>query len=86
MEQIFVECFGSLKDPRVERTEKHLLIDIVALALCGVISGAQSWEEVEDFGNIHKEWFSNFLEFPSACKKALHVINAWSCANGVSLG
>jgi Transposase len=138
MDQIFVECFGGLEDPRVERTKKHLLIDIVALALCGVISGAQNWEEMEDFGNIHKDWFSNFLELPngipshdtigrvfsalnpkaiqecslswlkkiknlvpetiipidgktlrrsgSNCKKALHIINAWSCANGISLG
>lgn len=49
MDLVFVECFGSLKDPRVERTKKHLLLDIIALALCGVISGAQNWEEVEDF-------------------------------------
>ena len=52
MDSIFIECFGCLKDPRVERTKKHLLLDIIVIALCGVISGSQSWEEVEDFGNI----------------------------------
>lgn len=140
MNSIFVECFAPLEDPRIERTKKHLLLDIIALALCGVISGAQNWEEIEDFGNIHKNWFGSFLDLPngipshdtisrvfsaldpkaiqecslnwlkrikqllpetvipidgktlrrsgckSTCKKALHVINAWSCANGISLG
>lgn len=65
MNSIFVECFAGLEDPRVERTKKHLFLDIVALALCGVISGAQNWEEIEAFGNIHKGWFSSFLDLPN---------------------
>jgi len=64
MDTIFVECFGGLEDPRVDRTKKHLLLDVIALAMCGVISGAQGWEEVEDFGNLHKDWFGTFLELP----------------------
>lgn len=140
MDQIFVECFIGLQDPRVNRTKKHLLLDIIAIALSGVIAGAQDWEEIEDFGNMHREWFSSFLILPNGipshdtisrvfaaldpkamqecslnwlkrikglipetvipidgktlrrsgckrkCQKALHVINAWSCANGISLG
>ena len=140
MDSVFVECFKELKDPRVDRTKKHLLLDIVAIAVCAVICGAEGWEEIEDFGKARQEWFSNFLELPNgipshdtfsrvfgalkalefqeSCMKwfrqiqvllpetviaidgktlrgsarknkelkGLHIVNAWSCANGIDLG
>jgi predicted transposase YbfD/YdcC len=140
MDAIFIECFGSLIDPRIERTKKHMLLDIISLAICGILSGAGTWEEIEDFGTEHLEWFKRFLSLPNgipshdtisrvfsaldpqglqqccmewlkriakllsddiiaidgkslcgskrlnACQKALHIINAWSCANRVCLG
>lgn len=140
MEAIFIECFSDVKDPRIDRTKKHLLLDIIALTLCAVIAGAEGWEEIEDFGRDHHAWFSGFLnlpngiphhdtirrvfsaldpsEFQSACHrwfsqiknlkpetvipidgktlkgsarkckslKGMHIVNAWSCANGISLG
>lgn len=140
MDTIFVEVFGGLEDPRVDRTKKHLLLDIIAIAICSVISGAESWEEMEDFGHDQYAWLSGFLNLPngipshdtisrvfgalnpvafqSACLdwfkaikelepetvvaldgktlkgsarkqsglKGLHIVNAWSCANGMSLG
>ena len=45
--------------------KKHLLLDIVAIAVCAVICGAEGWEEIEDFGKARQEWFSNFLELPN---------------------
>ena len=39
MDGIFVECFGEIADPRVNRTRKHVLLDIIALGLCAVIVG-----------------------------------------------
>jgi hypothetical protein len=42
--------FASLEDPRVERTKLHPLVSIVAIALCAVICGADSWVEVAEFG------------------------------------
>ncbi len=51
MDNIFVECFKELEDPRVDRTKKHLLPDVIAVAICAVICGAENWEEIEDFGN-----------------------------------
>ena len=65
MDTIFIECFSGIQDPRIERTKKHLLLDIIALALCGVMSGAQNWEEIEDFGILHKNWFASFLTLPN---------------------
>jgi len=140
MDAVFIECFGELTDPRVDRTKKHLLLDILALSICGVLSGAENWEEIEDFAKEHEDWFRKFLLLPhgipshdtisrvfsaldpsglqtscinwlkrisqliaediiaidgkslcgsrrvNECKKALHIINAWSCANRVCLG
>lgn len=41
MDTVFVEYFRELKEPRVNRTKKNQLLDIVALSICGVLSGAE---------------------------------------------
>lgn len=61
MKETFVDIFGSLEDPRVERTKKHQLIDIIGLAILSVIAGAQSFSEIEDFGHTHHDWFKNYF-------------------------
>jgi predicted transposase YbfD/YdcC len=53
-----------IPDPRIERCKKHPLVDIVMIALCGVIAGADTWQEVVDFGNDQRDWLSGFLELP----------------------
>lgn len=45
----FKEIFGLLQDPRVERTKKHELLDIIAIGILGTMARAQSFEEMEDF-------------------------------------
>jgi predicted transposase YbfD/YdcC len=136
----FTTSFGKLEDPRVERTKKHRLLDIIAIAILGVMAGSQSFEEMEDFGIIHEAWLKQYLAlengipshdtlnrvFQSLCPEAfqaafldwvnslrkllpegvvaidgktlcgshdrikglkgLHVVSAWSCVNGLSLG
>lgn len=140
MKNIFIECFSEVKDPRMERTKKHLLLDIIALTLFAVMSGAQTFDEIELFGTLHEEWLKKYLVLPNGIPshdtinrtlslldseqlqkgfidwigqvkgyvnenviaidgktikgshqigkglKALHVLNAYSCANGLSLG
>jgi hypothetical protein len=44
------EQFAALADPRVERGRRHELLDIITIAVCGVICGAESWVEIETFG------------------------------------
>ena len=137
---IFIECFGGLKDKRKERTKLHVLLDIVALTLFAIMSGAQTFEEIEDFGELHMTWLKQYLSLPNGIPshdtirrvlgfldhqqlikgfiswitnikglvqenvvaidgktmkgshkkgkgvKALHVLSAYSCANGLSLG
>lgn len=50
-----VEFFAQLPDPRVERTRRHNLIDIIVIAICGVISGAEPWTEIEDYAESKEE-------------------------------
>jgi predicted transposase YbfD/YdcC len=58
------EYFGDLKDKRKKRGKRHKLIDIITIALCGVICGADDWVSVEAFGNAKEEWLRTFLEMP----------------------
>ena len=135
---IFVEIFSKLKDPRVERTKKHLFLEVIGLALFATLAGAQCFTEIEDFCKHHRQWLKNYFQLPSgipshdtfsrifsamdpatfqACfaqwirsvielfpenvvpidgksirasrranLKALHIVSAFSCANGISLG
>ena len=57
--------FGSLEDPRSDHTRLHKLIDIMTIAICGVICGADSWVDLEIFGKSKEEWLKGFLELPN---------------------
>ena len=58
-----IEHFSIIKDPR-ESNRRHKLIDIITIALCAIICGCDSWEEVEDFGEFKVDWLKTFLELP----------------------
>ena len=60
----FLAHFVDLTDPRVDRGLNHKLIDIVGLALCGTICGANSWADIERFAKANIEWFERFLDLP----------------------
>jgi hypothetical protein len=53
--------FARVTDPRVERTKRHLLIDILVIAICAVICGADDWVAVAAFGRAKQGWFKAFL-------------------------
>ncbi len=136
----FQEIFGTIKDPRIDRTKLHQMLDIIALSIMGIMAGAQNFEEIEDFGRMHEGWLRRYLELKNGIPshdtinrvfqiinphefhsaflewltrikpllpetvipidgktlrgshqrskglKGLHVVSAWSCANGISLG
>ncbi|WP_413172683.1 ISAs1 family transposase [Anabaena azotica] len=60
-----VDHFKDLEDKRVERTKKHKLIDIVTIAICAVICGADSWVLMETYGKKKEKWLKQFLELPN---------------------
>src|SRR5215218_6871185 len=57
--------FADLPDPRIDRTKKHSLGDILVITLCAVICGSDSWEEVEAFGEAKADWLKQFLALPN---------------------
>ena len=56
------EHFVTLEDPRAEHLTDHKLIDIVMIAVCGVICGAETWTDIELFGQERQDWLGQFLE------------------------
>jgi predicted transposase YbfD/YdcC len=59
------EHFSKVTDPRVDRTKDHNLIDIIAIAICAVICGAEGWVDIELFGKSKLPWLKTFLELPN---------------------
>jgi predicted transposase YbfD/YdcC len=59
-----LEHFASLPDPRIARHRWHKLSDIVLIAVCAVLCGAESYPAIEDFGQEREEWLRQFLELP----------------------
>ena len=60
-----MDHFQDLEDPRIERSKRHGLLDILTIAICAVICGADSWVYVEMFGKSKEEWFRSFLDLPN---------------------
>jgi len=56
-----VDHFGSLPDPRINRTKRHELVDIVVIAILAVLCGAESFVEIEYFGNAKHAWLAERL-------------------------
>ena len=54
--------FADLDDPRTDHTKLHNLLDIIALTLCAVVSGAEGWTEVEAYGWEKQDWLETFLD------------------------
>ena len=57
--------FDDLEDPRMDRTRLHELLDIITITICGVVCGADSWVEIEDFGRSKESWLKTFLRLPN---------------------
>ena len=135
-----IEHFSKLEDPRVDRNKKHELIDVIVLCVCAVVSGAEGWSDIEEFGRTKLEWLRRYVPLANGVPvddtiariisalsvrgfqecfmswmedvvklsggeiiavdgkthrrshdrkrgmKALHMVSAWACGNGVVLG
>src|SRR5436305_14571506 len=57
--------FAVVDDPRIERTKRHKLLDILIIAICGVICGAEGWVEIEEFGKAKEAFFQELLDLPN---------------------
>ncbi len=57
--------FAQVPDPRVERTKDHQLLDILVIAICAILCGANDWVGIATFGQARLAWFRTFLDLPN---------------------
>jgi predicted transposase YbfD/YdcC len=62
MSHNFISHFSSIEDPR-QSNKQHQLMDILFLSICAVLSGAEGWEDIEDFGHAKLHWLKQYLPF-----------------------
>jgi len=62
--RILKNCFADLKDPRVQASCDHLLMDILAITILAVTCGADDWTDLETFGKLRQKWLKTFLKLP----------------------
>lgn len=60
-----VDFFTELEDPRREKCKKHLLSDLIAISICAVICGAETWEQIEEYAIVKEDWLRSFLILPN---------------------
>src|SRR5439155_22508749 len=60
-----LKYFAELRDPRVEPNREHLLEEVLLIAIAAVLSGAESWNDIADYGEAKLEWLKTFLSLPS---------------------
>lgn len=63
--ELILKHFRPLRDPRLKRRRKHSLVNVLVMALCGVIAGADGWEPLAVFAKARAEWFATFLDMPN---------------------
>ncbi len=61
---MLAEYFLDIKDPQMARSRLQTLVDILIIAVCAVLCGADSFTEIEDFGRAKEAWFRERLELP----------------------
>jgi predicted transposase YbfD/YdcC len=63
--QSLLIMLSKVEDPRIDRTKMHNLVDILFIAVCASIANADSWTDIEEFGNAYIDWFRSILELPN---------------------
>ena len=63
MTDSFLLHFQAIEDPRIDRCKRHELLDIILLAVSAVLSGAEGWEQIEDFGIHRLDWLRRYRPF-----------------------
>lgn len=56
---------GTIRDPRVNRTRRHNLLDILVIGVCTLLCGGETFNDMEDFGYAKEAWLRTFLELPN---------------------
>jgi predicted transposase YbfD/YdcC len=60
-----ISYFTAIKDPRVERCKEHLMEDIIFITIAAVICGAETWNDIEHYGQSKETWLKQYLRLPN---------------------
>jgi hypothetical protein len=63
MQADFLSHFQDLQDPRVDRTQRYPLIEIIFLIISATISGCEGWKSIRDFGMLKLDWLRKYLPY-----------------------
>lgn len=74
----FLEYFSALPDPRIERSKRHLLVDILGISICAVVCGAEGWAAIEPYGQAKQAWLHRFFELPNGIPSDDTFRRVWS--------
>lgn len=74
-----IECFEGLPDPRLDRTRRHKLVDILTIGLCSLLTGGENFTDMEFYGRLKQDWLRTFLELPNGIPSH-DTINRVFCA------
>jgi hypothetical protein len=69
-----IDYFSDVKDPRVERTKEHLLIDIIFITISAVICGSHTWEDIANYGKAKETWLKQYLKPKLRIRKNKRII------------
>ncbi len=78
--------FEGIEDPRVERTRRHKLSDVLLVALIGVLVGQRGWDGMADYAEDHEEELRGLLEFPHGPPSADTIRQVMSAVDAGALG
>jgi len=60
-----LDYFEDIEDPRMDRTKKHSLMDILVISICAILCGADDFSSIEEFCKARESWFKSFLKLPN---------------------
>ena len=63
MHKGLIEHFETLPDPRIDRTKRYPLMEIILLIIAGTVSGCDGWKSLKDFGEAKLDWLRKFLPY-----------------------
>ncbi len=71
IDAVFAQFFDNIHDPRQHAKIYYPFYDVLFLTVCAVIGGAEGWEDIEDFGEVHLPWFQWLI---TSCRSANNIM------------
>ena len=81
-----IEHLSIIRDPRVEGRCDHDLVDILVIVICAVLSGAEGWEEIVEFGYLREGWLRGFLRLKNGIPSHDTIARVMSIIDTKELG